>query len=645
MSNFDLQKILEAWMLATGDEKLDFDKVRVGVESDWLCHKAKQMLTKDPTGVLSAFAMRAAYVKYIKEHSMSVEELVNGEWDKIRGYWNDLYNQLYVDNAGPLINSTEDKIIEVIKSFGETLTREQLHENEFENVFVDAFDKYDHYKADVFKAPDNLTPVTNVSVVKKLHYFEHYKQFVDALRSTKEDNILVVAFIDRTAETIKTEYDEEFDKFFAFGIKRNGGVAVVSDRVTHSSLEFSSKTRNPSRELQNKMDFSHLPYYKYNKIVDTFDKPSQLLLTNGNTEEKTKFCEEFDIEGYIYIATILNIIYNKYFETDIGWNKKPVLFSSEVKFLTAAQSKELIVRDETAIVLPELTCTATEYKGEENAWNHGIYDFYIDMFPVTEVVNFNFNAVATKEDMQNNAWWAVRKAQANAVEKGLKESFTWDKQRKYDEFFAKKIIENLQSIFEYTVTHNDNKYFDNYICNRHGPTHDDSRPVIYEEWSKQADMDTAQVTSIQYKSTSDWFEPKYWRGNSSFVGDMCATNNKSVVDVWWPDDNNNRSVDLKFMFRSYSDLVKYLKFDSVKDLPVEFQHWIYPRADSWSIISWKPGRGNSILSFTDPMNDIDDPWHNYPIYVVFHMSKSKYNKLVKEYGNIRTCGVQTKEDY
>ena len=44
MSNFDLQKILEAWMLATGDEKLDFDKIRIGVESDWLCHKAKQML-------------------------------------------------------------------------------------------------------------------------------------------------------------------------------------------------------------------------------------------------------------------------------------------------------------------------------------------------------------------------------------------------------------------------------------------------------------------------------------------------------------------------------------------------------------------------------------------------------------------------
>lgn len=643
MSNFDLQKILEAWMLATGDEKLDFDKIRIGVESDWLCHKAKQMLTKDPTGVLSAFAMRAAYVKYINEHSMSVKELVNGEWDKIRGYWNDLYNQLYVDNAGPLISSTEDKIIEVIKSFGETLTREQLHENEFENVFVDAFDKYDHYKADVFKNPDNLTPVTNVSVVKKLHYFEHYKQFVDALRSSSEDNIIVVAFIDRTAEKIKTDYDECYDKFFAFGIKRNGGVAVVSDRVTYSSLEFSSSTRNPARELQNKMDFSHLPYYKYNKIIDTFDKPSQLLLTSGGTEETTKFCEEFDIEGYIYIATILNIIYNKYFETDIGWNKKPVLFSSEIKFLTAAQSKELIVKDETAIILPELTCTATEYKGEENAWNHGIYDFYIDMFPVTEVVNFNFNAIATKEDMENNAWWAVRKAQANAIQTGLEKSHTYQAEKEVSKIIVTKIRENIGSLLFYTLTHNDSTYFDKYSMGK-----EEDKPVLYKEWGKQAELDTIQVTSKQYKSTSDWFEPKYYsnRYTVRYVDDLALYNNdgSSIVNVWWEHDNNCRSVDVTLIFRSYSDLVNHLKFKSVNELPVELQHWLYARVDCWSIAGWKPYNGNSILSFTDPMNDIKDPWHEFPIKVVFHMSKSKYNKLVKEFGNLRTCGVQTEED-
>lgn len=642
MSNFDLQKILEAWMLATGDEKLDFDKVRLGVESDWLCHKAKQMLTKDPTGVLSAFAMRAAYVKYINEHSMSVKELVNGEWDKIKDYWENLHKQLYVDNAGPLINSTEDKIIEVIKSFGETLTREQLHENEFENVFVDAFDNYSHYKADVFKNPNNLTPVTNVGVVKKLHYFEHYKQFVDALRNSTEDNIIVVAFIDRTAEKIETEYDEEFDKFFAFGIKRSGGVAVVSDRVTYSSLEHGYKTRNPARDFDQKIDYSHLPYYKYDKILKQFDKPSQLLLTSGK-DGTTKFCEEFDIEGYIYIATIMNIIYNKYFETTVGWDKEPVLFSSEVKFLTEAQSKELMIKDETAIIIPELTVTATEYKGSDNIYNHGIYDFYSKLYPVTDIVKFNSTSIATKEEMENNAWWAVRKAQSEAIKNGLQQSYSYQKEKEVSSIIVPKIINHIHSLLEYTMTTNDSKYFAKYSMDK-----EEDKPVLYKEWGKHAELDTIQVTSKQYKSTSDWFDPKYYsrRYNVTHVEDLLLYNNdgSSIVNVWWSTDNSCRSVDVILNFRSYTDLVKYLDFSCVDDLPIELQHWLYARVDPWSMAGWKPYNGNSILQFTDPMNNIRDPWHDFPIKVVFHMSKSKYNKLVKDYGNKRTCGVKIESD-
>ena len=131
------------------------------------------------------------------------------------------------------------------------------------------------------------------------------------------------------------------------------------------------------------------------------------------------------------------------------------------------------------------------------------------------------------------------------------------------------------------------------------------------------------------------------------VNDLSLYNNEgsSVVNVWWDTDNSCRAVDVMLIFRSYTDLVKYLKFDSVRELPVELQHWLYVRIDSWSIAGWKPYNGNSILHFTDPMNDIRDPWHDFPIKVIFHMSKSKYNKLVKEYGNIRTCGVQIKEDY
>lgn len=642
MSNFDLQKILEAWMLATGEEK-DFDKIRLGVESDWLCHKAKQMMTKDPSGVLSAFAMRAAYVKYIEEHHLTVKDLVNGEWDKIRDYWINLYNQLYVDNAGKIINETELKIIEAIKSFGETLTVEQLRKNDFEKIFVDAFDKYDQYKADVFKNPINLDPVTNVGLGKKLYYFEHYKQFVDTLKNSPEDNILVVAFIDRTAETIETDYDEYYDKFFAFGIKRNGGVAVVSDRVTYSSLEHSYKTRNPARDFNNKIDYSHLPYHKYEEILKQFDKPSQLLLTSGKDNTTTKFCEEFDIEGYIYIATIINIIYNKYFETTVGWNKEPVLFSSEVKFLTEAQSKELMIKDETAIILPEVTVTATEYKGSEDIYNHGIYDCYSKLYPVTDIVKFNSNAIATKEEMENNAWWAVRKAQSEAIKNGLQQSYNYQKEKEISNSIVPKIINNIHSLLEYTMTTNDSKYFANYSMDK-----EEDKPVLYKEWGKHAELDTIQVTSKQYKSTSDWFNPKYYsrRCNVTHVDDLLLYNNdgSSIVNVWWTNDNDCRSVDVTLTFRSYSDLVKYLDFSSVEELPIELHYWLYARIDPWCMAGWKPYDGNSILHFTDPMNDIRDPWHDFPIKVVFHMSKSKYNKLVKEYGNLRTCGVQSKED-
>ena len=59
----------------------------------------------------------------------------------------------------------------------------------------------------------------------------------------------------------------------------------------------------------------------------------------------------------------------------------------------------------------------------------------------------------------------------------------------------------------------------------------------------------------------------------------------------------------------------------------------------WGRISWQPYRGNSILSFTDPMNDISDPWNDYPIGINFYLSKSKYNQLVKIYGNKRSKTV------
>ena len=641
MEIFDLQRILEAYMRATGEEKKDFDKICLGVQSDWMCHKAKKLMETDPTGTLSAFAMRSAYNKYIDEHHLTLRELINGGWDEAKEAWLDLYNQLFVVNAGPIINNTQRQIVDIISRFGENVTVEDLQNNDFETIFVDAFDKFKQFKVDTFRNPVTLTDNIKGTVCGKLFYFEHYKQFVDALRNSPDDNIIVIALIDRTNETAETEYDKNYDKFFAFGIKREGGIVVVSDRVSYSSPSHAFKTRNPSRDLYNKMDFDHLPYHKLEEIISKAEKSTQLLLPAPDQTGKFKFCEEFDIEGYIYISTLLNIVYDKYFKVTDSWNNECKYFSSDIKFISAAESKELIQIDDTAVILPNNDVSASEYSGKrEDIYNYGLFDHYIKRFPVTGVMPAPKNAIATKSEMQDQAWWAMRNAQKEAVSEGLKNSYTRERRDAVAKIINEKLYENIDKILEYTFTHDDNKYFDNYSTSDvRIKENESSLPVLYQVYSEHGDIDSVQLYSIQYSRTSDWFRPSRYRSyDYKFIDDMVLEASGAHISAWWPGDNN-RSVVVKFILRSYTDLVKFLNFSSVDELPIELQHWLYSRVDMWGRISWQPYRGNSILSFTDPMNDISDPWNDYPIGINFYLSKSKYNQLVKIYGNKRSKTV------
>ena len=60
-----LNEIFEAYLIATGKNPTD-DSIRWGVESDWLCHKAKSYLEIDNTGLLSILTMKAAYKVLLK---------------------------------------------------------------------------------------------------------------------------------------------------------------------------------------------------------------------------------------------------------------------------------------------------------------------------------------------------------------------------------------------------------------------------------------------------------------------------------------------------------------------------------------------------------------------------------------------------
>ena len=57
----DLDRLLTAWVKCTGKEVKDFNKIRIGMESDWLCNKAMQVMKTDPTGILTGIMMRGAY--------------------------------------------------------------------------------------------------------------------------------------------------------------------------------------------------------------------------------------------------------------------------------------------------------------------------------------------------------------------------------------------------------------------------------------------------------------------------------------------------------------------------------------------------------------------------------------------------------
>ena len=633
----DLDKLLECWVKCTGKEVKDFNKIRLGVESDWLCNKAIQMMSTDPTGVLTGITMRGAYRAFINDNTVTIKQLIDGEWDAERDNWKELYNHLYVENVGPIVDNVINGMVTTINNFGHSITREEIENEPIEKIFTDAFEKIKYFKKDTFKAIESEITCTP-KICNKLHRFEHYQQFVDVLKADPSDNLIVVALIDRTAEIADCDYDEQYDKFFAFGIKHNDGIMVISDRTTFGSPETIYKSRNPGRHYYNKVDYSHLPYHILDKISAVTSYSNQLLLPSPDFKEE--FCSEFDLEGYIYITAIIAIITDRYFKKHDSWESKISYFSTDIKFLPAAEVALLPVIADTIITQPENTVKASDYKGNDNIHNHGIFDFYIDRFPVTDV-NALIPArtavvVADKEYHESLAWWRVRKAQSVAIKEGLKKSYTRERRAWIHDLIKNSMAYKAEEFLEYAFTHPDNKAFDKYdMQHSKGYEHLPYFPDLYANWEE---LDTIQVKAYQHKSVGDYYKPsKYYNSDDRlYMSDnLVVDKSYNSVKAYFIDDSDNRSVDINIKLRSYSDLVKFLDFKDKYELPIELQHYLYTRTSYCTKMGWVPYTGNCILHFEDPMNEIEDPWNDECFEITFHMSKSKYNKLVKQYGNKR----------
>ena len=528
-------------------------------------------------------------------------------------------------------------MVRTINNFGHSITREDIEKEPTEKIFTDAFEKIKYFKKDTFKAIESDNSCIP-KISNKLHRFEYYQQFIDALKADSSDDIIVIALIDRTSDISDSEYDEKFDKFFAFGIKHNGGIMVISDRTTFGSPETIYKSRNPGRDYYNKVDYSHLPYHRIDEINKATGYSTQLLLAAPDAKEE--FCSEFDLEGYIYITALLAIINDRYFKNHDSWENTISYFSTDIKFLPAAEVALLPILSDTIICQPENNVRANDYTGSDNIHNHGIFDFYIDRFPVTDV-NALIPArtavvVASKEYHEALAWWRVRKAQATAIKQGLQASYTRERRAWIHDLIKNSMAYKAEEFLEYAFTHPDNKAFDKY--DKQQRDNEENLPYLADAYANWEDLDTIQVKAYQHKSRGDYYSPGRFYNSSDrlYMGDnLVVDKSYHAVKVYFSDDSDLRSIDINIKLRSYTDLVRFLDFKDKTDLPIELQHYLYTRTSYCTKAGWLPYTGNCILHFEDPMNEINDPWNDECFEITFHMSKSKYNKLVKQYGNKR----------
>lgn len=629
----NLNEIFEAWLKATNRD-IEDNKIRMGVESDWLCMKAKDFLKDDPSGFLTVLTLRSAYKSFIKNHQLSLEDLLKGEWDEIRPNFERLHDLLFKGEAGSIYNSMMAQVIKNTAALGKTFTFDEIENiGDAEKVLTKAIEEFTkRLKHECFMKGENVSHTGGM--LPKMFHFTHFRQFVDALKTTPKDNFICVALIDRTSETCDTVYDERYDSFFCFGIKNSGSIYTVSDRVTWSSPEHAYKTRNPGRDFEQKLDYSYFPYGSLKEIKNALPANTQLL-TDGienNLDTASLFDASLTDEECLYLGILSSLVYSKYFINPEGVEAPVKYFTSDVHFLAPGETREskALVASDVCVQLPAVNTTANDYCGTDRIFNTGLYDYLIDEYPLPEseskaLINMS-NCVCTLEEMQNLAWWNIRKKQAEHIEAELNENHR-EKEQAISDWFEKHFKSTACSIFKHMVM---SPPYDELheLHNLSGDGNNENGPLLWEEFRDGKELKTA---SVLHDSDKYSFDPDRRDYEDVFVDDMhirfCNWHG-SYVHAWLPEDNNSRAATIKLILRSHTDFERFFDVKN-EDLPKEIRHHFYARRDSWTAYGWKPYDGNSILHFCDPMNDIRNPYYDIGFVVELHVSKTMLKKFKK----------------
>ena len=622
-----LNEIFEAYLVATGKDPTN-DSIRLGIESDFLCHRAKDYMNVDNTGLLSILTMIEAYKTFIKEHQCTIEDLINGEWNDLKPKFDRLRKLLYEGEVGEVYNKFINLIIKHASVLGKSYTKEDIEKiKKIENIITKAIEKFNNkysFKHEKFSEGE-IKINKNVTILPRLYRFQHLKLFVDKMKNESEDNFICMALIDRTNEKIEDEYyDNNLDSFFAFGFKNNGVVWVVSDRVTYDSPEGAFKSRNPGRAMRDKIDYDWLPYYKLDKIKQSNEHVNQVLLPfNDNARESGyNIVDLFDDEGIIYSTLIMTLIYNKYFCNSIEEpNRK--YFSSEVKALPNLVLS-LVLKDELQIALPSNDITASSFMYDDNIYSNSMYDYLIKQYPLKVEVPVLKSFIGDRKEAVKYVWWNVRKQQKDYIETCLKEQDNYEGRKKLEDWQQINISKNIKSIVKTIIETPDRNGFKDNYKNSYYNDKNDKRKLFWEAFRDDDKLDTYSLKTFENEHKQSF--ARYDGYTETDYGNIYYSLYGTRNYIWFANDNDRKYCEIELILRSHSDLEKFFNIAN-EEIPQVLRKHFYSRSSACTLYSWKPYTGNSILEFTDPMNEIKDPFEDFGCHISIILSKSKLKQL------------------
>jgi hypothetical protein len=226
--------------------------------------------------------------------------------------------------------------------------------------------------------------------------------------------------------------------------------------------------------------------------------------------------------------------------------------------------------------------------------------------------------LSTIEEYQKQAWWQVRRAQANHIVEHLNASCKQNLEH-VNNWLQDQVDKNIENIVEYMLT---TVPYDDFMKYANPDASNSDKPIFWKEFAAGKEV---PASALYYEEKHDVVEPRHYSPINATVSQRQYYNSLSESYILNA-DCKSRKWKIKLILRSHTDLEKFFNLQN-EELPEDIRRWFNPRSHSWGTYSWKPYSGNSILDVTDPMNDINNPWETeFTCCINLYVSKSMLKK-------------------